>query len=801
MAEETKDTQTTRDASGDILFLVQSAHVRGQSSSTEDKDLLREVTRRDWQFSNINSVQHQPAITALKTPRIEEDFKLELGEESFLENGTAMQMVTVSYKKRRTLDISHPAVQFSKELGKYDDFNSKLLSSESGLTFQDHACRFNIYEKSSNEAEESSGILNLYMTVEKNYNFLLEEYESMMVDDTELSEVDLPNFYSVMFANEEDKEDEYNFKKRPKSFLSNLCRRVATLEGRITLPQVSFNLTEHISRSILAVSNVNPIVNYLSSYSSTVVREPRNEILFESEKQKRTFFSKEETKKMSELSRFREMFPMYTRIRFRTEFESGFGDTLSETNYTSKIRDFIDTQTPNPVNTHEVISRISENAYPTLNQFDPTSYEVPTSQTRRFYDVDEFFEKHFDNDPVDSFYFTGLDMNGGNQYKAYYSLMTIIARAKIEKIKKEKFRTFNDVINGKTSHTETVMYAIRKYDQTNSLIQVFYFTNSKDLKEVDFIDTQVKYDKKYRYELSVVKLVVGTEYTYYTALDDRPLSTTYRVVSKPSLKLVEVSLVSDFSLIIDSMPLPPEFYPIPIVDVNNRVRWFLNSSIGKMMAKPITFTSEEQERVEEQKIAQKIPPDQEEIMYETDDGITRFEVHRLNYPPRTYEDFYMNGERVEVRTSFDDELVATSSSYEDKILPNEKYYYCARSIDSHSNVSNPTMVWEVELVSEAGACYPKFREYEMETGKEKNYKKSAKRFIQISPAYMQSVVNNAASGIGPEGPSDNLRDIALGVAEQTIWGKKFKLRLTSKATGKKVDFNFVFKVKPRDEIF
>jgi hypothetical protein len=38
----------------------------------------------------------------------------------------------------------------------------------------------------------------------------------------------------------------------------------------------------------------------------------------------------------------------------------------------------------------------------------------------------------------------------------------------------------------------------------------------------------------------------------------------------------------------------------------------------------------------------------------------------------------------------------------------------------------------------------------------------------------------------------NLKDVPLGVEEEQVWGKKFKVRLTSKNTGKKIDLNISF---------
>ena len=37
-----------------------------------------------------------------------------------------------------------------------------------------------------------------------------------------------------------------------------------------------------------------------------------------------------------------------------------------------------------------------------------------------------------------------------------------------------------------------------------------------------------------------------------------------------------------------------------------------------------------------------------------------------------------------------------------------------------------------------------------------------------------------------------LKEVPLGLEEEQVWGKKFKIRLTSKNTGKKIDLNISF---------
>ena len=48
-------------------------------------------------------------------------------------------------------------------------------------------------------------------------------------------------------------------------------------------------------------------------------------------------------------------------------------------------------------------------------------------------------------------------------------------------------------------------------------------------------------------------------------------------------------------------------------------------------------------------------------------------------------------------------------SYVDDIQPNTKYYYMFRSVDIHSHYSYPSEIYEVEMIEDAGAVYPRVR--------------------------------------------------------------------------------------------
>jgi hypothetical protein len=88
--------------------------------------------------------------------------------------------------------------------------------------------------------------------------------------------------------------------------------------------------------------------------------------------------------------------------------------------------------------------------------------------------------------------------------------------------------------------------------------------------------------------------------------------------------------------------------------------------------------------------------------------------------------------------------------------------------------------------------------------------KSGKKIIQIKPSFLQSTINEQQSGL-TDSEGNRITDLSgfnldnqnlvLGSddLQRSIWSgdskpRKFKLRLTSKKTGKKIDFNFYCRV-------
>lgn len=662
------------------------------------------------------------------------------------------------------------------------------MKENEDTVFSDHATVANVYEPESNKVEQAAGLLNLYATIKSDYNFLSKKYEEKLVQDTEsIREVDLPNFYNFLLRSENTSENDTKT-----AVLSN--------GGRISLTDPSALNNEKLS----------PINQYYVKWSETFDEYKSDESFgTNQEVMKSVFLTSKETSSLEDLYKYKELFPMFSTVEFNVEQQSRFGTTLEETNFSTQLKNSLNSENRTDVFMFQVRSNKSERIVST-DGVDSFREGATTSRIhlhkRATYDVDDILKNYSPSSTEDLVF--NSELRDAPSYGAYYNLMSIIIKGRIQKIKKEVFRTYKDVMDGQTAYTEPVFYKIEKYDSESNLIQTYTFVNTENLNLIKFVDTQVKYDKRYQYKIISVNLVVGTEYNL--KYDRTSYDTTgkaqhieFKATSRPSVKMIEVPLFSKSVLIYDNPPVAPELLVIPFRGVADRIRFFFNGSVDRYKAEPIYFGESESNIVEEKyKVAQDIPSTEKEIMFETDDAINEFFLYKLTEKPESYQDFQEKGQIINISTYSTDlkePLVSqinrpSSASYDDKIEPNQKYYYCLRAVDYHQNISYPSVVYEVELVEDTGSIYPIIRICEINKEEKKVTKKGVKRFIHITPTFENLLANQDRMGISEEDGPEIGQEVILGLSEVPVWDKKFKMRLTSKSTGKKVDFNFKFNV-------
>jgi len=299
---------------------------------------------------------------------------------------------------------------------------------------------------------------------------------------------------------------------------------------------------------------------------------------------------------------------------------------------------------------------------------------------------------------------------------------------------------------------------------------------------------------------------------------------TLTVNNRPHLVLVETNIFSpDFPglkvKVVDEPPLPPDVDIVPYRSVKDKVLHRVNGNVGEYTDKPKIIESGDYGRFKdiilaqglEQRFLDNRPPTERDISVEnieefdinfgTDDYPEQFEIFRIDFAPESYADF-VRGKKITLdnttrlteaavveRANWRDAVVVTSNSIVDDVIPNKKYWYTFRVRDVHDQMSNPAGILQFEMVDNGNSIFPIIQEYTFPKT-EISYTMPMKKYIKISPSAIQDELNDTIRSA-----HDFLDDHPrLGeAARKGVWGKRYKLRVTSKLTGKKIDINFTFK--------
>ena len=149
-----------------------------------------------------------------------------------------------------------------------------------------------------------------------------------------------------------------------------------------------------------------------------------------------------------------------------------------------------------------------------------------------------------------------------------------------------------------------------------------------------------------------------------------------------------------------------------------------------------------------------------------------YKIYRLDYEPSRLTDFGA-GYHAQVDSS-------QEVAFMDELENNKKYYYLFRSETIRGNVkliSNPSAIYEVELVKNSGIYYPVIKLYEVKSAQLYKPTDSFQKKLSFTSKFNEFRNQEYLFGLG----SDN-----------TVYNKFFKLRVTSKKSGRKIDINFRF---------
>ena len=382
-----------------------------------------------------------------------------------------------------------------------------------------------------------------------------------------------------------------------------------------------------------------------------------------------------------------------------------------------------------------------------------------------------------------------------------------VFRGALDGLMEKHGRTYEEIISGTPAYSEILMFKIAKYltASPNAAVQEFYFYNTGDETAgvQAFIDTQVKYDEEYRYDITAFAAVVGSKYQYSNvstteasfANTSFTAAASFTVDISPSIRLYEIPLFSSTGRIV----MPPPYYPQSHIEqikgVTKAMLFSFDTQVGETYEVPLSLTDKELES-NTQLLSDEGRSFEGQILYLSLSAMSGVQVYRTTMPPDSYEDFRGNlFKTLSTDADLASDLTAGAVAKILKQRPNEKFYYMFRALGPHGETSNPSPVYQVELYSDGGVAYPITRLYEFGLESSKTTTKTMKNLLRITPRITQALVNEQASGLIDENgntQAPSLNDIVLGLEDEILFGKKFKIRITSKKTGKKMDLNITF---------
>lgn len=648
---------------------------------------------------------------------------------------------------------------------------------------------------SAREVELNNISLNsLVANINPEYNFYIKSYEEKINNDNAVLENTLPNMY--VFQSELSSDNP-----------SPEFKKFITLGNNLETEQEVF--AEGSSRKKFDIKE-HPIGQYYDIYARQYDKAKQDRTIAQlNTKFSNLLVADTDLSLIKEFNEKKEMFPMVVDISFSTDKTTTFAQILKDSGLSNsfmvKVANKVfseDFQTFSAQETRETIFQDTPGSSPTIQS------KINSTQ-KKYWDLLDIskelleLDEELNNDSV----FLGEYENSikklqGKEYQFYKTILFTIFFGKLQDLIKNKFRTYKDLVNGKTAYNETVMYRVAKYEggKDGLLLQNYYFPNSNELDVLNFIDTQVKYNKKYTYVVYAYQMVIGNKYKYQDLeVESYDHHASFRVEQEPSVILVENEFYSFTGKVLDDPPIFPEVDVIPYKGIDDQVLLTFNGSVGNYVAQPILINPEDEIAIDELRKERGLK-ESEPIRFKSDDHVSRFEIYRIEQHPKEYTDFEGNLLTV-VETDIDLKTLqsATSAAFVDRIEPNKKYYYLFRAIDVHDHFSNPTQIYRVEMINDQGTIF--LLKDVVELQKEKKFpSKKARRYIQIVPSLLQSFINEKKSGFENAQSAEDLRNkIHLGVTDETLWGKTFVIRLNSRSTGKKIDLRVVFEHKHKEK--
>tara|TARA_Y100000593_G_scaffold94720_1_gene195386 strand:- start:6169 stop:8445 length:2277 start_codon:yes stop_codon:yes gene_type:complete len=384
----------------------------------------------------------------------------------------------------------------------------------------------------------------------------------------------------------------------------------------------------------------------------------------------------------------------------------------------------------------------------------------------------------------------------------------------ISDIIKDERLTLSDIMfTGGACYSEPVFTKIEKRrTSSGQLAQTFYFFDelddwdhpTKNSQSKEFLDTQIRYGTEYEYVFYSYFVVCSFDVVPISATvnkQDLQMDLEYYIV--PRLKLVESHIGTFTTTVVAPPPCNPIVKISNYVNKNNKIKISLSDRLSRDISKR---NRKEIITINDSDLSYKTSVESyAKSMYPYSTNIAsygKYEIYRTDVKPTSYSDFA--GKLIQTITSqqsdiFERKRIKSKATIH-YLEHDKKYYYLFRALNHQDGYSNPSPIYEIQKIKDADETILNVKAFNFNNESMTSYDTSFRKFMKISyPPIHTSArafnsngdeVNNTAIGstlsLGDEERADNLWRF------NSLSGSYIKLRVESKSTGKKIDFNLVF---------
>jgi hypothetical protein len=280
----------------------------------------------------------------------------------------------------------------------------------------------------------------------------------------------------------------------------------------------------------------------------------------------------------------------------------------------------------------------------------------------------------------------------------------------------------------------------------------------------------------------------------------------FSITTTPTFKVFEVPLHNKVISVLDHPPTKIQITPYQIKDNTQTIGMVLRYE-PHISHKYGTVFSAKETYDKSQYLVSNNMLEEEEIQKPSISKPRFVEIYRLSEKPNKIEDFkdklvtikdllvYSKEEIPDIEQST---VVSSCCFYEETIATNHKFYYAIRYLNEHG-VPGP---WEdiqvIEMIDDGGykyAVYDTIRVEDLGTpSQDSNPMAQYKKLLKLSPHPAQVKLDLSQVDYS-DYAANQLSNASVGTADDPIWGKTFKIRMTSKKTGKKIDLNVTYQLR------